>query len=212
MNYVFYELTGEPFENRDSIDVFYNGTKYTLPFNEEANAYGATHYEDDGGNNAFDFSEYPLSIVNDIENSMVVLIVPADTPLPITISAGYTETTQAVWEKVGSGGGSSDEGYEINNPTLTITPLSSASIAERRFFVDSDGYFSVENVTPTANLSYTTLVFAEDVLDNYSYQFEFNSVSGTSNAVNCTYDSGGRRVIITDPTQDASISVSFGLN
>ena len=209
MNFNYCPLTGEPFETRDSIEVIYNGTKYTLPYN--GFSYGATY---DEVSDEYDFSEYPLAIENDVEK--VALIVPVDTPLPITISAGYTETTPTVWEKVGSGGSEpTEEGYEINNPVLTINydnhfdvQVSDANVVS----LDDDGYLSSGTTSiPVGESTLKTVVLGYNY-GEYNYYYDVgirkSYISSTSNLVNCTYDDEyGGQITITDPTKDASIDI-----
>lgn len=207
MNFNYCPLTGEPFENRESIEVLYNGTKYTLPYN--GFSYGATY---DEVSDEYDFSTYPLAIENNGEE--VGLIVPVDTPLPITISAGYTETTSAVWEKVGSGGSEpSGDGYEISNPVLTMN-ISSSTPGLSLFTteINDDGYLSFLEKSLDDNEVISTIIIGEVyTVDEY---WEYSSdVLGTenptySNEVNCT--ASGGLISITDNTKDASIDIQIG--
>lgn len=219
MNFNYCPLTGEPFENRESIEVLYNGTKYTLPYN--GFSYGATY---DEVSDEYDFSTYPLAIKNNGEE--VGLIVPVDTPLPITISAGYTETTPTVWEKVGSGG--STPQTELPKITISMTPNKAAEVLNNVNCFNGNGdlvYYDKygneidaetwEDVIlfDRGNETKTVIAYGKETEGIYDTDIGHCIISfenaTSSNEVNCTYADG--IIEITDPTQEASLSLAVSI-
>lgn len=96
-------------------------------------------------------------------------------------------------------------GYEISNPILTITALSNMELYINR--VDNDGYLCYEAVTIGGGDSVSLLVCYDDDADSFAFWVEVGTYLA-SNEVNCTYNDS--YVYITDPTQNASITLEEG--
>ena len=111
------------------------------------------------------------------------------------------------WEKVGSGGSEpSGDGYEITNPVLTLNISGDPIFIDGASYVDENGYLTWNSIND-ANGETKVVVIRND---EQQYKVTISIPSSYSNEVNCTVESGlddTKVIIITDPTQDASIDV-----
>lgn len=116
------------------------------------------------------------------------------------------------WNKVGSGASPTPtgDGYEITNPVLTLNISGVPQDIELAYYVDENGYLTY---APISNAYGETKVVVVGFGGLYQ-QVYIPKSSSYSNEVNCTAEIEDVYLLITitDPTQDASIDVEYGLS
>lgn len=197
----------------DTINVVFDGVSYTVRSQLLNGGYMYGDFEE-GEVVVPDFSRYPFLIGSFENDGKWTTVIAVETNIAHTVEITEINTIEAVWEKVGSG--SQSDGYEINNPTLTMYVDNSAGISTEYFniyFVNDDGYFSLseKGVSAGSGSEEKTLVIGrlEDDDIDYSYMFHDKPYQ-VSEETNCEYDSGESVIRITDPTEDASIALTYG--
>ena len=103
----------------------------------------------------------------------------------------------------------SEDGYEITNPVLALNISGLPRDLEDVCYVDENGYLTSGSIFDA--YGETKLVI---IADDGDYVISILKPQSYSNEVNCTAEEDGSLLIITitDPTQDASIDVEYGLD
>lgn len=103
------------------------------------------------------------------------------------------------------------EGEGLKNPLLTITLAGIEDGQPIHPFIMENGYLFTDDRTATEDGDYTTYVlgFTEEGATIYAHYEEYVPIATFSDLVNCTVDNELSYIIITDPTQPASITATF---
>ena len=190
---------------KDKIIVEWDGVSYECEKQIDNDSFSPYVYYGTLLHQPLDWSVYPFCIIPD-ENHIYCADNEDHT---IKISWEETVVTEPIWAIVGGGDSPVEEGYDVNCPKLTI----SFSNVENNFTfyllnVNESGYLQEDAVDEFTS---TTVLETYCPMTHGSCQFiGFDSkyVQATSNEVNCEYDDG--IIFITDPTQDASITMAIG--
>ena len=206
----------------------WDGTEYILSV-DETGRFGATF---DLGNETYDFSEYPFSVIIEIDG---IEIASQDNESH-TLEIYYDETTviEPIWAKVGGGGNST----ELPKVTVSITPDQSITVynnvgcvynfdIEAYVYYDKDGNtIDIDDwddiVSISKNETETVVFYANEVdiseetiwltdvvgcLNLGSYLFE--GMTGSSKE-NCEVEES--YIVVIDQTQNASASLFVHLS
>ena len=124
--------------------------------------------------------------------------------------------SDGAWSKVGSGSEPTD-GYEINNPVLSLNVTNSLEYPPELYktAVDENGYLTEYDVVIESGetVQYDTVVYCQEDgrysgLPDNSYWYNFSGYDITvSNCVNCSEVDD--YLVVTDPTKNASADVTI---
>lgn len=198
--------------NADSITVILDGITYTCQkiVDGSENFYGAVD---------FDFSEYPFAISSAEEYNETDLYFPSDDEHVIEVYTEETVTIEAVWEKIPSSGGGGGGGGSFINKKISITVINNLSgmlTWACGYFISENEYVTTTTIEIPANSQIVQDLMIPMTIDDVFY-YELPLINPTystvvaSNPVNCTFNfSGGYQdLVVTDPTKDASVTLTY---
>lgn len=219
-----YYIEGTAFFN-EKTTVIFDGQKYDMTGNiTEDDGYKYSFYGEFDDNYDPSFGIYPFAIYGneDKENEQKGTFIYVQDDNEHTIEVSAESTIPAVWKKVGSGG--STPQTELPKITISMTPNDATTVLNNvNCFYDGgdpvyyDKYGNEidtgtwgDMITFNSNETKTVIAYGKETEGIYDTNIgrciNFFESATSSNEVNCTYEDG--MIEITDPTQDASISLS----